>query len=38
MGAFVARARLFDYVLLDRAESVLHNHSLIEEYLLQPTV
>jgi hypothetical protein len=36
IAAFVARSRQFDHVLLDRAESVLHNHSLIEEYLLQP--
>jgi hypothetical protein len=36
VAAFVARSRQFDNVLLNRAESVLYNHSLIEEYLLQP--
>ena len=36
VGAFVARSRQFEWVLLDRAETVLHNHALIEEYLLQP--
>jgi hypothetical protein len=36
VAAFVARSRQFDYVLLTRAEAVLHNHALIEEYLLQP--
>jgi hypothetical protein len=36
VGAFVARSRQFEWVLLDRAETVMHNHALIEEYLLQP--
>lgn len=36
IAAFVARSRQFDYVLLTRAEAVLHNHALIEEYLLRP--
>lgn len=36
VGAFVARTSQFHYVMLNRAETVLHNHALIEEYLLQP--
>ncbi len=36
VAAFVARSNQFNYVLLIRAEAVLHNHTLIEEYLLQP--
>jgi hypothetical protein len=36
VGAFVARTSQFQNVLLNRAETVLHNHSLVEEYLLQP--
>ena len=36
VAAFVARSRQFQNVLLGRAETVLHNHALIEEYLLQP--
>jgi len=36
VAAFVARTRQFEYVLLNRAETVLHNHALTEEYLSQP--
>lgn len=36
VGAFVARTSQFHYVMLNRAETVLHNHALVEEYLLQP--
>ena len=36
VGAFVGRARQFDNVLLNRAETVLRGHALIEDYLLQP--
>jgi hypothetical protein len=36
VGAFVARASQFHYVMLTRAETVLHNHGLVEEFLLQP--
>jgi hypothetical protein len=36
VGAFVGSGRAFDNVLLNRAEAVLHNHGLVEEYLLQP--
>ena len=36
VGAFVARSRQFENVLLNRAEAVLHDHALIEAYLLQP--
>jgi hypothetical protein len=34
--AFVARSREFQNILLNRAEAVLHDHALIEDYLLQP--
>jgi hypothetical protein len=36
VAAFVARSREFQNIQLNRAEAVLHDHSLIEEYLLQP--
>ncbi len=36
VAGFVARSREFQNMLIIRAEAVLHNHSLIEEYLLQP--
>jgi hypothetical protein len=35
-GAFVARARELQNILLNRAESVLHDHALTEDFLLQP--
>jgi hypothetical protein len=36
VAAFVVRSREFQNILLNRAEAVLNDHSLIEEYLLQP--
>jgi len=36
VGRFVARSAQFQWELLHRAETVLHDHKLIEEYLLQP--
>lgn len=36
VSAFVARSSEFREVLLDRAETVLHDHALINDYLLQP--
>jgi hypothetical protein len=36
VGAFIGRTSQFQNILLHRAETVLHDHSLIQEYLLQP--
>jgi hypothetical protein len=35
-GMFMSRSGQFHWEMLRRAETVLHNHALIEEYLLQP--
>lgn len=36
IGMFSLRNAQFQNILLNRAETVLHNHGLVEEYLLQP--
>jgi hypothetical protein len=36
IGIFALRNAQFQNILLNRAETVLHDHALIEEYLLQP--
>jgi hypothetical protein len=35
-GLFASRSGQFHWEMLRRAETVLHNHGLVEEYLLQP--
>ncbi len=37
VGTFVARSAQFQWELLHRAETILHDHALIESYLLQPS-